>query len=77
MNICVIGTGYVGLVAGACLSDMGNCVICCDNDKEKIRLMTEYLTNSQIEKLEKKYNLRPGMGIWLKQYKIQKYVLLQ
>ncbi len=36
MNICVIGTGYVGLVAGACLSDMGNCVICCDNDKEKI-----------------------------------------
>ncbi len=36
MKICVIGTGYVGLVAGTCLSDMGNSVICVDNDKEKI-----------------------------------------
>ncbi len=36
MKICVIGTGYVGLVAGACLADMGNYVICVDNDPEKI-----------------------------------------
>ena len=36
MNICVIGTGYVGLVAGACLADMGNNVICVDNDENKI-----------------------------------------
>lgn len=36
MNITVIGTGYVGLVAGACFSDMGNNVICIDNDAEKI-----------------------------------------
>ncbi len=36
MKICVIGTGYVGLVAGTCLADMGNIVICCDNDTEKI-----------------------------------------
>lgn len=36
MNICVIGTGYVGLVAGVCLADMGNNVICIDNNEEKI-----------------------------------------
>lgn len=36
MRICVIGTGYVGLVAGTCLADMGNDVICVDNDLEKL-----------------------------------------
>ncbi len=36
MKITVIGTGYVGLVAGACLADMGNEVICIDNDINKI-----------------------------------------
>ncbi len=37
MKIAVIGTGYVGLVAGACFSDMGNDVICVDKDSEKIK----------------------------------------
>lgn len=38
-NITVIGTGYVGLVAGACLADMGNSVICIDNDIEKLNML--------------------------------------
>jgi len=36
MKICVIGSGYVGLVSGACFSDLGNKVICVDTDKQKI-----------------------------------------
>lgn len=35
-KICVVGTGYVGLVSGACLADFGNHVICADIDKDKI-----------------------------------------
>ncbi|HAW50145.1 TPA: UDP-glucose 6-dehydrogenase [bacterium] len=36
MNIAVIGSGYTGLVTGACFSDLGNRVVCIDNDCEKI-----------------------------------------
>ena len=36
MNITVVGAGYVGLVTGACLADMGNQVLCVDNDPAKI-----------------------------------------
>jgi len=36
MKLCVIGTGYVGLVTGVCLADLGNTVICVDNDPKKI-----------------------------------------
>lgn len=36
MQICVIGTGYVGLVVGTCLAEMGNNVTCVDNDLEKL-----------------------------------------
>src|SRR2546422_1198274 len=36
MNICVVGTGYVGLVTGAVFADLGNDVVCVDNVAEKI-----------------------------------------
>ena len=36
MKLCMIGTGYVGLVSGVCFSDLGNEVVCVDNDIEKI-----------------------------------------
>lgn len=39
MNICVIGTGYVGLVTGSVFSDLGNEVICVDNNEEKIAML--------------------------------------
>ncbi|HEY9780645.1 MAG TPA: UDP-glucose/GDP-mannose dehydrogenase family protein [Leptolyngbyaceae cyanobacterium] len=39
MRVCVIGTGYVGLVTGASLAHIGHQVICVDNNEEKVKLM--------------------------------------
>ena len=39
MKIAVVGTGYVGLVLGACLAETGNDVICVDKDEAKVRLL--------------------------------------
>ena len=39
MKICIIGTGYVGLVTGTCLSDFGLSVTCVDQDEIKISLL--------------------------------------
>ena len=36
MNLCMIGTGYVGLVSGTCFADIGNQVVCVDKNVEKI-----------------------------------------
>ena len=36
MKLCMIGTGYVGLVSGVCFADLGNDVICVDKDLKKI-----------------------------------------
>ena len=41
MKICMIGTGYVGLVSGVCFADLGNNVICVDNNLKKINLLTK------------------------------------
>lgn len=39
MNVCIVGTGYVGLVSGACLAELGHRVICVDSDPKKIALL--------------------------------------
>ncbi len=39
MNLTVLGTGYVGLVTGVCLAEIGNHVLCCDVDERKIALL--------------------------------------
>ena len=39
MNICVVGTGYVGLVTGAVFADLGNYVVCVDNDRAKVEAL--------------------------------------
>ena len=43
MNITVIGSGYVGLVTGTCLADVGNNILCLDLDKEKISSLKDGL----------------------------------
>src|SRR4051794_11985113 len=40
MDISIIGSGYVGLVTGACFADVGHNVICVDNDPRKIEALT-------------------------------------
>ncbi len=39
MNVTIVGTGYVGLVTGACLAELGNHVFCLDLDEDKVRLL--------------------------------------
>ena len=39
MRVCVIGTGYVGLVTGVCLAHTGHDVMCVDINEEKVKLM--------------------------------------
>ena len=41
MKLCMIGTGYVGLVSGVCFSDVGNTVYCVDKDKNKINSLNK------------------------------------
>src|SRR5262249_34964392 len=39
MNVCVVGCGYVGLVTGTCLAEIGHHVTCIDNDRQKINAL--------------------------------------
>jgi UDP-glucose 6-dehydrogenase len=39
MKVCIVGTGYVGLVTGVCFSELGHEVICVDKDRKKIGLL--------------------------------------
>ena len=41
MKLCIIGTGYVGLVSGVCFSDLGNTVYCVDKDENKINCLNK------------------------------------
>lgn len=62
MKICVIGSGYVGLVTGACLANLGNQVICSDTDPGKIRSLNEGRVHFYEPGLEDlvKFNLKNG-----------------
>ncbi len=43
MKICIVGSGYVGLVTGACFADLGNTVTCVDNDESKVKVLKKGL----------------------------------
>ena len=53
MKICIIGTGYVGLVSGSCFADLGNNVLCVDKIKEKIDMVDIFRAKDFIFNLTK------------------------
>ncbi|MBZ0198572.1 MAG: UDP-glucose 6-dehydrogenase, partial [Ignavibacteriaceae bacterium] len=65
MNISVIGTGYVGLVSGTCFAEMGNNVICVDNNADKL----DKLKNGNVTIYE------PGLEIIYKRNLDQKRII--
>ena len=65
MKLCMIGTGYVGLVSGVCFSDVGNKVYCVDKDKKKI----DFLNSGKVPIYE------PGLEEILKKNHKQKRLI--
>ena len=59
MKLCMIGTGYVGLVSGVCFSDLGNTVYCVDKNKDKIK-KKNHENIIEIREIIKSYNLIPS-----------------
>ncbi len=62
VNICIIGAGYVGLVSGACLAEIGHRVVCVDSDPKKIALLEKGVMPIYEENLETvvKRNVKAG-----------------
>ncbi|OGS13282.1 MAG: UDP-glucose 6-dehydrogenase [Elusimicrobia bacterium RIFOXYA2_FULL_58_8] len=62
VNICVVGAGYVGLVSGACLAEIGHNVVCVDNDPAKIKMLEKGIMPIYEDDLERvvKKNVKAG-----------------
>ncbi len=63
VSICVIGSGYVGLVAAVCFADMGHSVVCVDNDEARVKLLQDGGVPIYEEHLEELLNRRRGRGV--------------
>ncbi len=61
-NICIIGAGYVGLVSGACLAEIGHRVVCVDSDPKKIAMLRKGVMPIYEDDLERvvKKNVKAG-----------------
>ncbi len=63
VSICVIGSGYVGLVASVCFAEMGHCVVCVDNDAARIQFLRNGGVPIYEEHLEGMLSRHRGKGV--------------
>lgn len=62
MNVCIIGTGYVGLPTGVGLAELGNNVICVDRERSKIEALQAGKLTLYEEGLEELFHRNAGAG---------------